>query len=198
MVWTPPAEADFNEEWYRPAFVLEEAVNFCSDDTSARLWVWDRLSLGTILAVARTGPMGEAFIRVQQAHWKAWDQSDDHFWKIGDLALNIPTDATGYNRSRLVYLDVRFDPSHIASHPHPSVKIGSQVEPIAESKPLPATEYANLARAIWAGWGMGLSEADAWTRAKDLFPNHNVRRKEFLAQFRRERGTKNPGKQPLR
>jgi hypothetical protein len=72
--------------------------------------------------------------------------------------------------------------------------------PVRDASPskgnLPIGEYDRLGRAIAAGWGTTISEDTAWARAKAIFPHHNVRKREFLASFRRERGHKKPGKQP--
>jgi len=45
---------------------------------------------------------------------------------------------------------------------------------------LPASEYERLGRAIAAGWGTMITEETAWARAKAIFPQHSVRKREFF------------------
>jgi hypothetical protein len=65
------------------------------------------------------------------------------------------------------------------------------------TKSLASAEYANLGRAIAAGWGTSLTEDEAWQLAKRVFPDHKVSRDPFLAQYREHRPDKKRGKQPL-
>ncbi len=205
MGWEPPSESDFNDHWLTVA--AYERINRAVVGYTRHKSLIAQLASGLVVAVARTGPDGP-FPLIRPVLWNAWpEDGDTHFWSTGQAKFDDHW-----------YFDVRFDinsfdgkrhmPAEFMGPPQPqpiappaSIAPASDTPAPASSRSksdLPIGEYDRLGKAIAAGWGITISEDTAWARAKAIFPDHNVRKREFLASFRRERGHKNPGKQPSR
>lgn len=116
--WNPPDEGAFNDDWLRPSEALQFAA-LGGTDVVRKKWLINRLKIGVVIAAARTGPSSPMdpslahFVLVQPLHWQLWDDfGDDYFWQTGDAIFEL-YGATGFGSQtgRLVFFDVRFDPT---------------------------------------------------------------------------------------
>jgi hypothetical protein len=116
MEWGDPTEDDFNNKWLTPQDLLIDLETTYDEEYTRRIWIIDRLKLGHIRAVARSGTSAgvpRSPCLVEPRFW-GWHMEDEtHFWETGDAHIQTPS-TSGYGDWRVfIFLDVRFDPASL-------------------------------------------------------------------------------------
>ena len=174
-------------------------------ETAAKT-IGDRIRAGLIdtmagHAINPDGTDKRTHVTLTTKLWSYWTPLESYdFWRTGDVEISKPG-TTGYGDSTVLVclFGVRLNPENVKAI-LPTSRNAPTQEPqsLNTSKPLPplpAAELKRTATAIHAGWST-ITEADAWTKAKLMNPEHKVARERFLDEYRVIRGHKTPGKQP--
>lgn len=120
MDWAPPDEQVFNNQWLTP----DEAVGLLVDMLEIRdrrRWIFNRLKVGEIIAVARSayrnGANGKRFFGIPVGFWRGVDHLDNYFWDSGDVDFEVYAPRTIPDTSIWQCHDVRFDPESFSGVP---------------------------------------------------------------------------------
>lgn len=183
--WQKPSKDEFDANWLTP----EEAIDQLCDDRLERQnwehWILERLRVGLIIAVGRTGdPKGklEEFPPVLPRYWRSWeDYPNRHFWLTGDAKFTVDF-TTGYDGKEIRYFDVRLDPNSFNGRPPKSAPNDEPDMSAPQVGPTRRQELPLLPDSVaqaWADWFKrqpGANKDSAEREARHMFPNHNFSR----------------------
>jgi hypothetical protein len=210
MVWRPPSEKRFNDEW-----VTIEVAPWLApdklDEFQRRRWLMARLKSGQVVAVARTGqPTADQdelspFVPVPANRWRQWDDDgNDDFWDSGDATFHVPGPA-GYGINHIYrYFEIRFDPNSFEGKiPKTRPPDDPPSEPAVEAEPIRTKhigtgEMAKFAKLYLEIWGEAAKEIPAWRAMKACYPDGIIGRDPFLKEFRELRGAGKRGNPAIR